>query len=144
MRLLILACSGRKFEDQGKMPAVLRYDGNSYRVLRKAAREGCDLTEVVLWILSAKYGLIKAHTGIEFYEQRMTKDRVLELRTVVSGKLRNWLLSRSYSEIYVDVGELYWNTLKDGFDGLRGVEAVRAEGRIGERLRDLKDWLWDF
>src|SRR5436305_3237505 len=39
-RVLILSCSQRKRLDFGLLPAIERYDGGHFRVLRKARREG--------------------------------------------------------------------------------------------------------
>jgi hypothetical protein len=38
-RLLILACSARKRLDKSALPAIERYDGVNFRVLKKLQRE---------------------------------------------------------------------------------------------------------
>ena len=53
--LLILACSQRKLDNKELLPAIERYDGGSYRVIRKAQREKCNLDNIEILILSAKY-----------------------------------------------------------------------------------------
>jgi hypothetical protein len=58
-RLLILACSQRKNPARGKLPAIDRYDGPAFRVLRKYSRDSAANLPTVL-ILSAKHGLIAA------------------------------------------------------------------------------------
>ena len=58
-RLLILSCSQRKAPAKGRLPAIDRYDGPAFRVLRKYLREGPAEVPTVL-ILSAKYGLIES------------------------------------------------------------------------------------
>ncbi len=54
-RLLIVTCSQRKNPTLGLLPAIDRYDGPAFLVLRKYLREGVGDAPRVL-ILSAKYG----------------------------------------------------------------------------------------
>ena len=85
--LLIIACSQRKLSDPGLVPAIARYDGGQFRVLRKAHRDGYLSNYLDVLILSAKYGLIKACTPIANYEQRMNRKRASELKAQVSSQL---------------------------------------------------------
>ena len=73
--LLIVACSQRKRSDPYLLPAIERYDGGNFRVLRKAMREGYWPQNMDVLILSAKYGLINASTFIADYDQRMNRER---------------------------------------------------------------------
>lgn len=58
-QLLVLGCSQTKRDAPGLLPAIDRYDGSSYRVLRSYLRD-CDWPEQLsVAILSAKYGLGK-------------------------------------------------------------------------------------
>ena len=62
-RLLILGCSQKKRPDSGLLPALDRYDGPMFRVLRKCLREcpgGAQGLET--YILSAEFGLMQAST----------------------------------------------------------------------------------
>lgn len=72
--LLIIACSGRKRTDSGLLPAIARYDGGHFRVLRKARTDGYLSNYLDVLILSAKYGLIEACKPIANYEQRMNRN----------------------------------------------------------------------
>jgi hypothetical protein len=78
-RLLILACSQRKRPDEGLLPAVERYDGPTFRVLRRFLREGISEPPDVL-ILSAEHGLIPQDLPIAAYDRKMTPARARELR----------------------------------------------------------------
>src|SRR2546421_6537643 len=78
--LLIIACSQRKRSDVDLLPAIDRYDGGNYRLLRKAQREGNWPNGLNVLILSAKYGLIESSTLIADYNQRMNRARASELQ----------------------------------------------------------------
>ena len=140
--LLIMACSQRKRPDPGLLPAIERYDGGSYRVLRKIKREGRWPDNLDVLILSAKYGLIEASTPIADYEQRMTRDRANQLRFQVTQTLQTYASPhKTYEEVYVDLGQDYrfaFENLEKMFDHS---SITYAKGRIGQRLASLKYWL---
>ena len=80
--LLIISCSGRKIKTLGRMPAIERYDGQSYRIIRKAIREGCFPANLDILIISAKFGLLAWDAKIEDYDQLMSKEQAQKLRPV--------------------------------------------------------------
>lgn len=140
--LLIMACSGRKLPTIGLIPAIERYDGVNYRVLKKAQREGYFPSNLDILIISAKYGLIKPETLIENYDLQMTNKRSLELRASVSQSLDKHLSNNQYSEIFLNLGKDYLKTISNSkylteFSG----ELVMGEGRIGQKMAQMKAWL---
>ena len=139
--LLIVACSQRKRSDVGFLPAIERYDGGNYRLLRKARREGYWPERLDVLILSAKYGLIEASTLIVNYEQRMNKERASELKAQTMQALQSYAQQNAYNEVYVDLGQDYIFTV-EGVEKLFNNSLMRyAKGRIGERLFQLKTWI---
>jgi len=67
MKILLLACSGRKSKDPNPLPAKDRYQGVLVRTgLTLAEQEGYDVH-----ILSAKFGFVRPDTPIPYYDQRM-------------------------------------------------------------------------
>lgn len=140
-RLLIIACSQRKRPDPGLLPAIERYDGGSYRVLRKIKREGRWPKNLDVLILSAKYGLIEASTPIADYEQRITRDRASQLKPQVIQALQTYSQYNTYFEVYVDLGQDYLSAVEGFEQFFSGSSITRVKGRIGERLKSLKSWL---
>jgi cytoplasmic iron level regulating protein YaaA (DUF328/UPF0246 family) len=139
--LLIIACSQRKRSDTGLLPAIERYDGGNYRLLRKAKREGYWPESLDVLILSAKYGLIQASTPIANYEQRMSRERARELKAQIMQSLLRYAQQNAYYEVYVDLGQDYIFTVA-GIEKLFNNSLVNyAKGRIGERLSQLKTWI---
>ena len=140
-RLLILSCSKRKIPTPGLLSAIDRYDGGSFRVLRKMKRIGRWPTNLDVLILSAKYGLIDTTAQILNYEYKMDPKRAKELRAQSQTILRNLITKHDYSEIYIDVGREYLPVIRAGIAGLKDLQATYVSGRIGERLMRLKQWL---
>lgn len=85
-RLLILGCSKAKTTDEGLIPALNRYDGTAFRVLRRYLRQDPDDPPLV-YILSAEFGLIPADQPIPYYDRRMSSIRAIELQPQVASTL---------------------------------------------------------
>ncbi|WP_373537310.1 DUF6884 domain-containing protein [Microcoleus sp.] len=68
--LLILACSQRKRSDTDSLPAIERYDGPTFRLLRRFLRKQPS-APLEIYILSAKFGLIPSDYPIPDYDQKM-------------------------------------------------------------------------
>lgn len=139
--MLIIACSQRKSLESGFLPAIERYDGGSYRLLRKAKREGYLPERLDILILSAKYGLITASTSIATYEQRMTREHASELQAQTVQILQSYAQQYPYQEVYVDLGHDYYLAIGDVNNIFANATIIYAEGKIGERLARLKRWL---
>lgn len=138
--LLILACSQRKIKNQKLLPAIERYDGGSFRVLRKTKRQQ-KLDNVEILILSAKYGLIEASTPIKNYEQIINQCRAKELNPQVLQILKKYAKKGNYKEIYLDLSKNYVLAIEGIKTLFPRSHLIFAKGRIGERLRQLKLWL---
>lgn len=148
-RLLILSCSKRKRSDESLLPAIERYDGPFFRVLRRylwtcSAADSGSQEQPETFILSAEFGLISAHQPIPFYEHRMTAERAEALRPDVLNTVRHLLApGQSYHELFLCLGQEYHHAL-EGWERWRPPDlAVRcAHGSIGVRQAQLRDWLY--
>ncbi len=138
---LIVACSQRKRSDPDLLPAIERYDGGNFRLLRKAKREGYFPQSLDVLILSAKYGLISASTSIANYDQRMTSERAKELQEQTVQTLQSYARQHSYQEVYVDLGQDYYPAIGDISKIFNDASIIYAQGKIGERLARVKHWL---
>jgi hypothetical protein len=141
-RLLILACSQKKSPAHGALPAVERYDGPAFRVLRRFLRESPGESLTVL-ILSAEYGLIESGRPIPAYDRRMSAGRAGELREQVlstAGAVLSW---GRWQSVAVCAGREYRRAL-DGLHSLvpEGVAVDYLGGGLGRRLTKLGCWLW--
>jgi len=142
--LLLISCSGTKKKDLEAIPALERYDGTTYKVIKKAKRERYWPKHTHLCIVSAKYGLISEHTLIEDYDQKMTNTRAIELQIVVSQALDNLLEQNTYEHIFINMGSVYTKSINLSSEVLKARHQGRlqeATGGIGERLQQTKAWL---
>lgn len=140
--LLIIGCSQRKRPDPGLLPAIERYDGVNFRVLRKARRERYWPENLDVLILSAKYGLLEPETEIEDYDLKMTRQRAIELQPLIAPELVGRVEAASYAEIFVNLGKNYLSALAGWEESLeQDTTVVYASGGIGQRAAQMHQWL---
>jgi hypothetical protein len=70
--LVVLGCTATKVETDGVLPAIHRYDGPAFRVLRTFLRGNRWPDSLSIAVLLAKYGLIGGLAHIPNYNRRMT------------------------------------------------------------------------
>lgn len=141
-RLLLLSCSERKLPDPGLLPAIKRYDGPIFRVLRRFLRErSVEMLDV--YILSARFGLLPSYQAIPYYDECMTRQRARELRPEVLAQLGRIFKMANYQEALVCLGRDYWLAL-EGYEAVipRGLDICVAFGPMGRRQAQVHEWLW--
>jgi hypothetical protein len=138
MRLLILSCSATKRTIDGLLPALTRYDGPAYRVLRNALRDLPQERHPRIAILSARFGLIAGDTPLPWYDCQMTPERAAVLTPAVQRDLRTWL-QPDITDIFITLGRAYRPVLGD--IPLGAWRITEAQGGIGVRLGQLRRWL---
>ena len=143
-RLLILSCSQRKHASHKPLPAIDRYNGPLFFVLRRFLRE-CPLRAKLLdvYILSAKYGLIPADFPTALYDRKMTPSRAVELESQVATVFSD-IIRANYTSICFVLGKTYLKA----FGGAKDFVPIRTDlifayGPIGKKQAQLKKWLWD-
>jgi hypothetical protein len=143
-RLLILSCSQRKRPDPGLLPAIERYDGPAFRVLRKFFRERpLEMQSLDVYILSAEFGLFSAHQPIPNYDRRMTPERADDLRRQALTTLEGILKKAQYEKLFISVGKDYLQALA-GYELLTpaDLKTTLFTGTQGRKLATLRDWLY--
>jgi len=142
-RLLILSCSRRKHIKSDFLPAIQRYDGPAFRIIRRFLQQQLSQPPEI-YILSAKFGLIGSNQSIPYYDQRMTPQRAKELQPSVLSNLRTILSERSYQKICICMGKNYMQAL-DGYERLLHSElSLRIiAGPLGKQSSGLYDWLYE-
>jgi len=142
-RLLILSCSKRKRRDAGLLPAVERYDGPPFRVLRKFLRESPGgARDLDILVLSAEFGLIPADRAIPLYDRRMSAGQASRLSGQASAGLREQYAAAHHRSALVMAGRDYLSCLDRPRGTLRQLPDVCVStGTPGQRLSQLRDWL---
>lgn len=140
-RLLIIACSEKKLPAKGQLPAIERYDGPAFRVLRKYLREMAPPALTVL-ILSARYGLIPSDRPIPDYDCRISPGSARKMRARVLETLRDALSGQRWNAVGICAGHDYRAAL-DGLSELlpAGARIDVLAGGLGPRLTALRNWL---
>jgi hypothetical protein len=140
--MLIMACSQRKRSNVGLLSAIERYDGPTFRLLRRFLREQPS-ERLDTYVLSAEFGLIPSDQLIPNYDRRMTLPRAQELHPGVIAELRHILSNQSYRNICICMGREYLRVL-DGYDTLISSEiSIKiVGGSPGEKLAELHNWLY--
>ncbi|MFA4934281.1 MAG: peroxide stress protein YaaA [Candidatus Methanoperedens sp.] len=140
--LLILSCSQTKIKSKDLLPAIERYDGPSYKVLRKIMNSSNYNNSLDIAIISAKYGLLQPYEKIEDYDLKMNKDIAESLNNEVAEELRKQISNNKYENIFINIGSDYTLAV-DGFNKKlpRNTKILYAKGKIGERLSQMKKWL---
>lgn len=144
-RLLIIACSHRKRPDPGLLPAIERYDGPQFQVLRKFLHEqSVEAQSVNTFILSAQFGLIPANQPIPNYDYKMSPQRAHELQPKVLYEFEQVLQVNQYRELFLNLGKNYWQALA-GYEKLlpAEIQVTLAQGSQGGRQAALRRWLYN-
>lgn len=137
--LLIISCSERKIESLGTLPAIDRYDGPTYRTLRKLRREGYTFENLDILIISAKDGLFTSEQPIVNYDQRMTAERADTLRPWIQRGIKAFMDAKQYDQVFINLGKTYMRTLEGFHWGT--ISTMEASGGIGLKTQQMKTWL---
>ena len=143
-RLLILSCSKRKLPAEELVPAIQRYDGPCFRVLRRYLAEDHPVAySPSILILSAEYGLIQSDTPIQNYERRMTRQRASALADQTHKELLEYLQGGApYSQILLCMGKEYQQAMGNFAELLPdSTRLAIADGGVAAMQSALYDWL---
>ncbi|WP_380675540.1 DUF6884 domain-containing protein [Salinigranum sp. GCM10025319] len=135
--LLVQSCSKSKNSPGRAVPAIELYSGYYYKIIKKAKKENDFRSDIDVCILSAKYGLIEETTRIEEYDQRMNRERAVDLQEDVEIRLRDILKSGEYERVIINAGQNYRVALKQ-FIQNTDIDVEILHGQLGERGSVLK------
>lgn len=138
-QLLVLGCSATKRTTAGELPAIDRYDGPPYRVLRSFLRENQWPQELSVAVLSAEYGLFGVLKPIVDYNERMSPETVVRHRDACRSTLAEW--SKTHSKVHFSLGKDYLPAVRESIDVDLKDKAEVFEGPIGMKLKQIKGFL---
>jgi hypothetical protein len=137
--VLLISCSHTKTQDDDLVPAIDRYDGPAFRVLRRYLRETRD-PKLRVFVLSAEFGLISCRKSIPYYNRRMTRDRAFDLRKRCSAKLEKTVRRRPFKELFICASTVYQEALDRSIIERHLPIRYAASGQ-GRKLASLHNWL---
>ena len=141
-RLLLLACSERKFNVPHEVPAWDLYDGVAFRLVKALERKEGQSADLDIRILSAEYGILSPSSVVRTYNRKMTMKRAKQIGPDIRKDLKATNENNKYGEIFIFAGSHYLISLEPIADWCpRHIEIRIAEGRIGEKLKALKNWV---
>jgi len=142
VRAVILSCGQRKIRSDALLPAVERYDGPYYRVLRKYLRRN-DAAPTLVWIVSAEFGLIEGSRHIPFYDRRMTQERARQLAPSIASCFSEMWRAHPIESVLVNLSADYAIAVDPCLDAIDDAVIVeRTSGGIGTRSGQLRRWLY--
>lgn len=142
-RCIIVNCSQKKRTEEGLLPAMVRYDGPLFRVIRNFLSNSFESENLDVYILSAKYGVLTHNKGIEFYDQLLSNERIEELKPQIAEVLDKKHRLNQYNEVFLAVGNKYKGLLESCQSlSLNNANLTVAKGGIGEKSKFLKNWLY--
>ena len=144
MRGLILSCSDRKSADPNPRPALERYDGPVFRIVRRYLRDhpGALGHSLEVAIISAQYGLIWPETELPPYDRRMTRTRAQELQREIVPTMRDWAASHAQGEIFMMLGKNYQPAVQPIHSWLPiHAKLIVSVGGSGKQQSQLARWL---
>jgi len=142
----VLSCSQNKRYECSTLPALQRYDGPTFRLLRRYLKNSTE--EIGIYILSAKFGLIPHTRRIPFYDQRMTKRRAHELKGKIEDQAQQLFSSELHrqkigNQLFINLGKDYLRAFEPAYPLFAsGSIVTMASGATGKRLAGMYDWLY--
>ncbi|MHA2272269.1 MAG: hypothetical protein ACXACI_10425 [Candidatus Hodarchaeales archaeon] len=140
--LLVVACSATKSSHEDMLAAILRYQGMAYIPLKMLLLEKSWPSNVDLWIVSAKYGLLQALQPIPHYDERLTEATLDERKRLIQKQLSNVEVSR-YNHCMLNVPKLY-NKICEPLEILlksNDCQITNIPARMSERNDAMMQWL---
>jgi hypothetical protein len=140
-RLLLLGCSQRKRRVRGSVPAMNLYDGPQFRSLRRLQIARSIPSDVVIRIVSAKYGLLKPQDLIQEYDRRLNPKRDGALVNKVRRRLQRLEVTSTLSSAFSTLGRDYLAVVPTSWSTGGRLSLRLATGPPGMRVRQMLDWL---
>ena len=133
-----MSCSQKKVQKGDLIPAMERYDGPAFRVIRKYLNDVGD-PYLAVYVLSAQFGVISARRRIANYDRKMNAQRARFLRRPAVRRIKSILRNRKYRQAFFIGSQNYLCAIEplDQFEPC----FAEAKGKPGQKLRSLHDWL---
>jgi cytoplasmic iron level regulating protein YaaA (DUF328/UPF0246 family) len=144
-RAIIVAASQRRVEEpKDPIPAIDRFKGVYFRILKKYLRSG-KLSNTDILIVSQDFGVVRSKDKVpyrkptnklDFHKEFVEKARKANLKTL--GRI---FREKNYNEVYVNVGKEFYKLI-EGFESLASAKIIHASGPgLGPKAKHMKNWI---
>lgn len=113
---IFISCSSRKESNKGILPAEKLYKSDIFKWSLYIAKHIYKLPENHIFILSAKYGILKLNTPIEPYDTYLgdlSKEEYNNLKSIVKSQIENIPVLKNTEKNLVIAGKLYIGLLQE-------------------------------
>jgi len=144
--MILAESQRRKVEPRTPIPAINRFSGVYFRVLKKYLREG-RLPDTDIFIVSYEFGILRDKSKVPYREPvenlRFDRNIVEAKRRENLRTLERIITENRYDEIYVNLGSEYLKLI-EGVEGLTSAKITYSEGAgLGPKARHMKNWILD-
>lgn len=138
--LLIIPCCEDKILSDISKPAFNCYDGQFYKLLKYYFRNNSRPQNLMIYIVSGKYGLIPEDFPILPYDLKLTEEMAKEINAETIR--RATLIQPIPDEIFINLGQEYMPAIKGIEEVFPNAKFVYPKkGDIGFRKHYMKNWL---
>jgi hypothetical protein len=141
---IILSCSKKKTLTKGLIPAIERYDGAAFRLIRRYIRVSGNPLDI--FILSGKFGLIPHTQRIPYYDSKLTLTKACKMRNKIHSQAKQLFLTDSNGKeknYFINLGQIYQHAFVKILDDLSvQAQVISVTGSSGNRLSKMHDWLY--
>ena len=145
-KLLILGPSYRRKTDPQPLPAIERYDGVYYRIVRKYM-DKIRKKEIDVIIITEDLEIVDYKTPLPYKPPRgktwhnfaLSKREIEEKMHHVKEKIEEIIRSKRYEEVFIVLNKNYLNLLPDISPYVRSI--IISSGGFGSKAKELKSWI---
>ncbi|MCS7002698.1 MAG: hypothetical protein NZ518_07615, partial [Dehalococcoidia bacterium] len=141
-RLLVVRCSAAKCPTPEPIPALDRYDGPIFRVVRRAVRAG-RLSPSAVWIVSARFGVVAGDTPIPWYDEPVSSAGLARALQRLPDQLDRLAAAPSITDALFVVSRAYRPLFEAIRRALPAAAITWLAGSRGAQLTKLHTWLHD-
>ena len=147
-KILIIPSSIGRIKTTENLPAIERFTGVYFKVIRRWRREG-HVKNVLVLILTDRFGLVEEQTPIPYYEPTFGQFGHLKLDPILKNSLREQSLgilqkilgAHKVDEIYINASKEFRELLFD-IEKITSAKITYAQGRgIGPKSAHMRDWI---
>ncbi len=141
-RTIFLSCSQKKHKTPKLLPAIQRYDGGAFRVVRRYLKEMEEPLDI--FVVSARFGLINGSTLIPNYDHKLISSEIENLQTLIFSQATQEFAGyeKARNKAFINLGKKYRKAFEPTLSLFPTSEVTFASGPSGRRLASIHDWLY--